>query len=385
MAEYYSVELGQKVGRNMKLNASKGYFNGGFVPLGYKLITLHFESNNTKYDKKKFVIDNETAPIVKKIFEMRASGSNIMEIVDYLNSKGYKNSKGKYFEKASLQTMLSNKRYIGINFYGDEEFPGTIPAIIDTALFDKVQAVKESFKHAPARAKAKEEYILTTKLFCGHCKNAMVGLSGTSSIGRTYYYYSCNGTRKKECHKKNVPKNYIEDIVVSKCKELLTVKNIDMIAKEVYSICQKENNQNTALKSLNKQKKEIYKNIENLMKAFESGQNIDLINDRLTANRNELIAVKKKIKTEESKLINLTKEQIKDFLLQLKNGNKNSIKYKKTLINIFVNKIFLCDDRLTIIFNVGKNPVTADFTLLEKATNMNNDDMSLYLNKLASP
>ena len=52
MAEYYSVELGQKVGRNMRLNASKGYFNGGFVPLGYKLITLHFESNNTKYDKK---------------------------------------------------------------------------------------------------------------------------------------------------------------------------------------------------------------------------------------------------------------------------------------------------------------------------------------------
>ena len=28
------------------------------------------------------------------------------------------------------------------------------------------EAVKETFKHAPARAKAKEEYILTTKLFC---------------------------------------------------------------------------------------------------------------------------------------------------------------------------------------------------------------------------
>lgn len=162
IAEYYSVELGQKVDRNMRLNASKGYFNGGFVPLGFKLSTIKFDT----YTKKKFEIDNETAPIVKEIFEMRAGGSYIMEIVDYLNSKGYKNSKGKCFEKASLQTLLSNKRYIGVNIYRDEEFPGTIPAIIDTDLFDKVQRIKENFKHAPACFKAKEEYILTTKLFC---------------------------------------------------------------------------------------------------------------------------------------------------------------------------------------------------------------------------
>ena len=40
IAEYYSVELGQKVDRNMRLNASKGYFNGGYVPLGYKLTKI---------------------------------------------------------------------------------------------------------------------------------------------------------------------------------------------------------------------------------------------------------------------------------------------------------------------------------------------------------
>ena len=162
IAEYYSVELGQKVDRNMRLNASKGYFNGGYVPLGYKLTKIKFDT----YSKKVFEIDTDTASIVREIFEMRANGTNIMDIVDYLNEKGYKNIKGKEFQKASLQTMLNNKRYIGTNFYGDEEFPNTIPAIIDENLFNRVQAVKESFKHAPARGKAKEEYILTTKLFC---------------------------------------------------------------------------------------------------------------------------------------------------------------------------------------------------------------------------
>ena len=34
MAEYYSAELSQKVKRNLKLNAEKGLFNGGYPPLG---------------------------------------------------------------------------------------------------------------------------------------------------------------------------------------------------------------------------------------------------------------------------------------------------------------------------------------------------------------
>lgn len=146
----------------MKLNASKGYFNGGFAPLGYKVVDIKFDT----YTKKKLEIDTTTAPIVKEIFELRANGTNILDIVKYLNEKGYKNIKGKEFEKASLQTMLSNKRYIGTNFYGKEEYPNTIPAIIDINLFNRVQEVKQTFKHAPARGKAKEEYILTTKLFC---------------------------------------------------------------------------------------------------------------------------------------------------------------------------------------------------------------------------
>ena len=44
-------------------------------------------------------------------------------------------------------------------------------------------------KRAPACGKADEEYLLTTKLFCGKCGALMFGESGTSATGRTYYYY----------------------------------------------------------------------------------------------------------------------------------------------------------------------------------------------------
>ena len=71
MAEYYSVELGQKVNRNMRLNASKGYFNGGYAPLGYKVVTIKFEN----YTKRKLEIDAFTAPIVREIFEKEFSAN----------------------------------------------------------------------------------------------------------------------------------------------------------------------------------------------------------------------------------------------------------------------------------------------------------------------
>ena len=66
--------------------------------------------------------------------------------------------------------MLQNKRYIGIYTYKGTEKPGGIPRIISDELFTKVTEIMNKNKKAPARARAKVEYLLTTKLFCGHCK-----------------------------------------------------------------------------------------------------------------------------------------------------------------------------------------------------------------------
>lgn len=381
MAEYFSVELGQKVSRNMRLNAQKGYFNGGPLPLGFKLISERVGNK----DKKKIAIDEETSPIIKEIFEMRANDRSILEIVDYLNSKGYKTQQGKEFKKNSLDKILKNKRYIGTNIYGDEEFPNSIPAIIDKDVFNKVQAIIEKHKYAPATTKAKEEYILTTKLYCGKCKELMTGTCGTSRTGAIYYYYTCNGVKKKICNRKNIQKHYIEDIVIKKCKSLLTNENIDKISKKVYDICQKENSQNSFIKALEKRVKELNRSVENLLKAMEKGQNIDLINDRLTQNRFELENSKEQLENEKKKLVNLTKEQIKFFLTQLKNEKTDNIKYRKTLINVFVNRIYLYDDKLTIIFNVGKTPLTVDVSLLKEINTNIKNAPSLFLNDLGTP
>ena len=103
MAEYYSAELAQKIRRGMDINAEKCLCTGGNIALGFKVAP-----------DKHFIVDEETAPIVVKVFEMYASGQTVTEICNTLNAQGYKTSRGVAFNKNSLRKMLQNKRYIGI-------------------------------------------------------------------------------------------------------------------------------------------------------------------------------------------------------------------------------------------------------------------------------
>lgn len=72
---------------------------------------------------------------------------------------------------------------------------------------------------APARHKAEDDYLLTTKLICGTCRAMMVGECGTSgSNGRRYHYYRCvNSKKNKTCtaKRKSVRKVPIEDAVIN--------------------------------------------------------------------------------------------------------------------------------------------------------------------------
>lgn len=73
-----------------------------------------------------------------------------------------------------------------------------MPRILDDDLFYRVQSMMNKNKNAPARTHGEGEYLLTTKLFCGHCKEMMVGYGGTSKTGRQYRYYMCKNARRKK-------------------------------------------------------------------------------------------------------------------------------------------------------------------------------------------
>ena len=204
-AEYYSVDLSEKVVRGMTDNALKCMFNGGTLPMGYQIdADQHFQ------------IDPVTAPYILDAFKRYDEGATMTEIRDWLNEQGMKNTLGKSLTYNSVNHLLANRRYMGEFRYRDIVTPDGIPAIVPKDLFDRVQERLTKNKKAPARTKAEDEYLLTTKIFCGYCGAYLCGESGTARNGTIHRYYKCVSLKKRrtECHKKPVKKAWIEDLVI---------------------------------------------------------------------------------------------------------------------------------------------------------------------------
>lgn len=372
-AQYYSDDLSLKVKRGMNINAEKCRFNGGTIPLGYKSVN------------KQLVVDENTAPIVKRIFEMYADGSRAVDIANYLNERKIHTASGSKFNKNSLHSILRNKKYIGVYKYADIEIENGVPPIISDELFYRVAEILEKNQKNAGHNKAKVEYLLTTKLFCGHCHASMVGISARSKTGKIYYYYSCNNARLKICQKKNVKKELIEDLVIKKCRELLSNKNIEKIAREVSAASERAQDRSEQ-KALKKKLKEIDEAIEALLNALEKGYNIDIINERISARREERENIERDLAAEIKKSVILSEPEIRFFLTSLKSGNVNDIKYRKMLIAIFVNSIYLFDDnRITIVFNAGEDPVTVNDILLDEIVESSGEAKFLYSEQFGSP
>lgn len=208
----------------------------GTVALGYKMDS-----------EKNYVIDEETAPIVKQMFEMLANGYNYAEIARYMNERGIPTATGGKWNKNSFHSIFANRRYLGKYIFQGTEIIGGIPQIIDDALFEEVQRVLEKYAQAPSRGKALEEYLLSEKLICGKCGNKMTGISGTSKNMTVHHYYKCNGTPKANCDKRAVRKQFIEDEVITAIvgngteqnpNGILTDVFIEMVAAETYLLIQ---------------------------------------------------------------------------------------------------------------------------------------------------
>ena len=267
--------------------------------------------------------------------------------------------------------MLQNRRYLGIYLYKGQETPGGMPQIVPEDLFYKVQEILAKNKYAPAHSKAKQEYLLTTKLFCGKCREMMTGIKGTSHTGAAYYYYKCNNAKKKTCDKKAVQKDWIEDLVVAECRKLLTPSNIDRIAHEVVELCEREKDRSN-LRRIGKLVKENERKQSNLMTAL-SECSIESVRrslyEEIARLNEEHDALLSEYAVEESNAVSLTIGEVKFFLTQLRKGNVKSQSYRKTLINVFVNAIYLYDDKLTIYFNSGDTPITVDSEIVDMVEN----------------
>jgi len=349
MAEYYSAELSVKVKRGMKENAMKCKNNGVNPPYGYYVNSQdHLE------------IDTEKVPIVQEIFDRYEHGESISDIIRSLEDRGIRPSVGKPFTVGQVSYMLKNRKYIGEYKYDDIVIPGGIPAIISSEQFERIKVrMKDNYLHS-ARFRANTDYLLSTKLFCGTCGTMMVGESGRSQNNIVYNYYKCgNAKRKKGCHKKAIKKDRIEEFVVAATVDtVLRHDNIEKIADAIISL---QSQEDPIIPPLKRQLQECKKAIDNLINALQAGIVTQSTKERLDA----LEAQKQQIETNiELALMErpvFTKEQIIAWISHFKYGDIKSKEYQKSIIDTFVNSVYVYDDKLIINYNYKNGTLTLSF------------------------
>lgn len=213
--------------------------------------------------------------------------------------------------------------------------------------------------YTKSQSKAKEEYLLTTKLFCGHCNEMMTGYSGTSKTGRSYHYYICKNVRKKKCNKKIIDKNYLEDLVVEYCLKLLDKESIKYLAKMIAEEC-KNTEESYIIKDLKKKPNDTELAINNLFKALEYGTASELVLVRLEERQKNKTNLEKELAVEKTKNIVLTEDEITAFFTYISSKPFTDIKQKKALINIFVHSVYLYDDHFDLILNGSDKRLNID-------------------------
>ena len=354
-AEYYSADLSEKVVRGMTENALKGIYNGGTIPFGYMIDeTRHYQP------------DPLLAPYVEQTFQKYADGATMTDLRDWLKAHNIKNSMGGEMSYNTIQRMLSNRRYIGELRLRDVVQPNAIPALVSEDLFNKVQEKLAKNKKAPARHKAEESYLLTTKLYCGKCGALMFGESGVSHTGKMYTYYKCAAAKKKKtCDKKAVRKQWLEDLVVNETMKL--VEDDASMNAIIAKVMELQNQESTDLPIYEKQLKETEVGITNMLNAIQMGILTSSTKERLEALEEQRKELQARIAEERLAKPKMKEEFVRFWLLRFRKLDMTQPEQRQALVDTFINAIYLYDDKVLITFNYKEGTETVAFGEAVKA------------------
>ena len=344
MNQFYSENLAEDIKRGMKDNAQKGKVNGS-LPLGYK-----------KGEDGRYAVDEEKAALVREIYRRTKDGEKFADIAADLNARGIKTKTGGAWNKGSFHRMLTNEAYTGLYRHSGIVLDGAIPPIISKDEFEDMQELLHTKRNPIGRHRDNMDYLLTGKIFCGHCNSPMVGTSATSHTGDKHFYYTCKG-RKTGCKKENVRKDYIEGEVCRITREeFLTDEVIEWVAKAFMKL-QAEANEDSDLPILEEQLAQSEKALKNLVKALSEGLTSKTVSQEVERLEKEIDKLRRQIEKEKEKP-SVTEEEVIFVLTDFRNGNLEDPKYRQWIIGSFVEKVVLWDDEIEVdYYPTGKDGV----------------------------
>lgn len=359
-AEKYSKRLSKRVREGLTTSVENGTFTGGTIIYGYKIV----EKKITATRSIKLVeVDPNTVDVVKYIFDRYAQGISKKDIADELNAKGLRYSNSKPFVAKNFDRILTNPKYTGVYYFGNRLCDKTYPPIIDMQTFEAVQKRLESNKYFSGANSAKEPYLLTGKLWCGHCGAPMVADGGTGKLGKKYHYYACKNKKHHKCNKKHEKKGFVEWYAVEQTVNYLNdPRRVSIIADDVIKYYESRTS-STEIKRLQAEKIKVQKEIDNAVNAMvnTSSAATQKILDKKIA---ELSALLDDLSLHQSKLelergLKITKQDIIVFVAEFIKGDLLDKDFQKRIIDNLVNAFYVYDEYVVLYFNIKGGKETA--------------------------
>ena len=260
--EWYAKDTSKKIRSVLKAKGNSGKHLSVIPPFGYK---------KDPNDKEKWLIDDDAAQIVRKIFRMYLDGNNMGSIARKLTEEGietpklYAENRGiKHYKAAtypeiwsriSVEYILSNYEYTGctVNFKTKRKsfknkkqviqskedwavFEGTQEAIIDKETFETVQKMRGTKR---AYTKFNEVNIFSGLLFCADCGGKMT--IRRRKDDRRKDAYVCSTYRKKKkhlCTEHAIKADVLKQIVLNDIRKVCAyVKEYEQAFIEDYRKC----------------------------------------------------------------------------------------------------------------------------------------------------
>lgn len=179
LAKYYSDAISDNVKRAIEQKLRKGEWIAK-APFGYKNISLGG-------DKTGIIVDEYNAAIVRKIFELYATGAySFSTLRNRINAEHGLTWGISHFDK-----LFCNTFYYGVMRVNGKSYPHCYPPLITEALFQEVENIREGNGKRPQRYLGKE-YLYRALLKCGDC-----GLAITPERHKGLAYYHCTQSKGK--------------------------------------------------------------------------------------------------------------------------------------------------------------------------------------------
>ncbi len=175
-SKYYVDNLSENVKRGIRQKLRLGWYPGR-APIGYL--------NEPRL--RTIVIDEATAPLVKKLFETYANGeTSYRTIADMANRMGLLTCRDNKFRMGWMRGLLSNPFYIGMFRLKGELYEGSHEPLISRELFERVQKILNHRSRAVQNPRKGDPCFFTGMIKCGSC-----GSGVTAQRQKGHHYYNC--------------------------------------------------------------------------------------------------------------------------------------------------------------------------------------------------